>query len=1053
MDDRINILLVEDSKVFSDHISKLLLGKGYGVDVRQSAPQAISFVQNHKVDLILMDIELQGSRIDGIDVSKTIKSRYDIPIIFLTGHSDEKVFERIKEVDPFGYIIKSKDMKSLLTQVEFALFRHKSNLEKQLLEKEKSRLLYALDSSFNEIYLLNKENYDINFINNSALNDLKYKSGSIKNYKKVIAPNFYKYFNEIIENISLKRSPVFIDAQHIKSNGDIYWVNLKIQFIDYENKSDILIIASNLDEQKRLHRDLFLKQQELKKNYAYTSSIVNNAADAIITINRRGIIQSVNKKVSELFEYDESELLGNNVNMLMPSPYKESHDQFISNFIRTGEAKIIGSGREVTAIKKSGKEFPIELTVSDFTIGNDIMFTGLVKDNTQRNQLLYQINNLKEFNKLLSEFSYKLIKEDAKRFEDVILNIFSELISFFNANNVLFLKNKKNKAVLFLEKNKTTLKINKPVQKEIDFIENQWFKSKLNANNLFFLKKGDDSSKYSKEIDRFLNEFKMNSIIVIPIITVNKMFGFIMIGFKDEVNNISDDLISGLELLGRIIGSAKEKIDYDEAIIKSKEEAETANKAKSLFLANMSHEIRTPLNAVLGYSDLLKMNAKDSQTLDYINGIIKGGNSLLTLINDILDLSKIEAGQLAIKNEPMALKNLINDIVQIFSQKAESKKIILRSDIPSNFPDYILFDGTRTRQILLNLVGNAIKFTDSGRVDVVVEDVVLNKNECAFTIIVSDTGIGIPQKHQKEIFKPFKQKDEHSERKYEGTGLGLSITKRLVEKMNGSISLKSTLGEGSDFIVKFSQVKIISNDEISEINEVDDLSIDYNIIKFNNSKVLIADDSQTNRTIIKDMLADSELDLIFAEDGKIALELCKQHMPELILLDLNMPVMNGLDAMKELRKIVVLKDKKILGFTASSNQSELDEILQFADDIIPKPILKKDLIVKLAKYLSYNSSDETKPKEQTKSIVFEIAGSLTQEELEEIGRNCRSEIDILLDTFDIDEIENLIQQISVFATHYNNKYLTEYNKSLKMESDNFNIENVFKLLEDLKNIL
>lgn len=282
---------------------------------------------------------------------------------------------------------------------------------------------------------------------------------------------------------------------------------------------------------------------------------------------------------------------------------------------------------------------------------------------------------------------------------------------------------------------------------------------------------------------------------------------------QNMVTFIARDVTEQKQIQEKLQQQQEELIAKNIALNKANMEATLANKVKSEFLTNISHEIRTPLNAVIGFSDLLKDLIMDSDAQSYLDIIISSGENLLELINDILDLSKIESGQIKLCYESFNCHKLIQEIVEIFAPKALEKKLNLLIEIDENIPVTIIFDLVRLRQILFNVVGNALKFTEKGyvKISMKLENKEDLENNCTLIIDIEDTGIGIAPDQQERIFDVFVQSDSKNNRKYEGTGLGLTITKRLTEMLEGTITLQSELNKGSIFSFTFPNIEISNN--------------------------------------------------------------------------------------------------------------------------------------------------------------------------------------------------------------------------------------------------
>ncbi len=483
-------------------------------------------------------------------------------------------------------------------------------------------------------------------------------------------------------------------------------------------------------------------------------------------------------------------------------------------------------------------------------------------------------------------------------------------------------------------------------------------------------------------------------------------------------------------------------------------EAEAANQAKSEFLANMSHEIRTPMNSILGFSEVLKEKISDQKLSNYLEYIHSSGNSLLTLINDILDLSKIESGKFELQFTPTSTQVLFKEMETIFSLKIKDKGLNLIIDIPADLPEALILDKTRLRQILINLIGNAIKFTESGYIKLSVryrypDDT--NHGALDLTLSVEDTGIGIPAAQQESIFGAFSQVTGQDISKFGGTGLGLAITKKLIEMMNGEISINSEVGKGSSFNIALKGVEVISPKDVPSSEEK---WIDFDSIKFEKATLLIADDIEFNRDLLIQFIADYDFDILEAENGKQVINKAKKYHPDLILMDIKMPEMSGYEAIDILHKDNQLKDIPIIAVTASAMKEDEDLMKELCKGYLRKPISKTDLILKLTEILPHTRFEEV-----VKEVVVkdeELISLTTLEQSPELLQILKSKQNLLKEISEqlaIDEIEDFAQEIKVLGNNYQCKPLIIWAEQLASAADSFDIDQIQKISRDMQDVL
>lgn len=673
-------------------------------------------------------------------------------------------------------------------------------------------------------------------------------------------------------------------------------------------------------------------ESELSFNEMRLKSILESIGDGVIVINEVGSVQTFNPAAEKLFGYRADEVKDKNIKILMPEPYFSEHDTYLSNYARTSERKIIGIGREVVGKRKDGSTFPMELIVSEMEFDGKRFFIGVVRDITARKKVeeaLEEKNNALKINTLFERTQSKIMAFFSTTFDVEV--VFNEVLELLSKEHQFVIS-----AVYLFDEWKGVLEC-----KASHGVSENFSRSISPGSGLIgqVARTGKSILVTSNEDMPFHIEAGLFSIVpaalvVNPIIYNEKILGVFVLAKTFPINQ---NELGFIERLINQIGVSLNNLDQyhnmkiltDQIRQRGQEISnknillEQANRLKTEFLANMSHELRTPLNAIIGFSEVLKDQLQgelNAEQLDYTNEIFSSANHLLSLINDILDLSKIEAGKMELHIEPLNLHEMFRNSLSIVKEQAHAKNIKLTLNIDESI-DIIFADSRKLKQVIFNLLSNAVKFThDGGSVTI---EVTHSAND--FRVSVNDTGIGISEENIVLLFNAFKQLDGSLSRQYEGTGLGLALVKRLVELHGGSVGVDSVEGVGSCFyfILPLRTLdNVIPNQEskktISENISSSVLQTSKTTFLTHKSPrqplVIILKENDKANDLMDTLLKGVGYAIQYASDFDDTLSLAGSLLPDLIILEMNLPhdLVLSLRAERRDIPIMIFTDKDLI---------------------------------------------------------------------------------------------------------------------------------------------
>ncbi|PSW05745.1 PAS domain S-box protein [Photobacterium lipolyticum] len=688
-----------------------------------------------------------------------------------------------------------------------------------------------------------------------------------------------------------------------------------------------------LEQSSDEHRVL---AERASRNEAMNQAVLSASLDGIITIDHHGVIVEFNKGAASILGWSQEEAIGENMaQLIVPEPFRAAHNNGMAHYLATGEGPVLGKRLELQALLKSGKIIPIEIAISPIDLGEHTFFTAFIRDLSARKK---------------AEEEQRLA---AQAFESI------EPIFITDSKGCILRVNSAFSNVTGYSRQEVTGK-------------NPSILSSGRHDKAFYLSLWEALLAKGQWSGEIYNRRK-NGEIYLQRLTITA---------------VRDERAVTSHYIAHFIDISEQKAN-EISLKQARKLAEQASEAKSRFLATMSHEIRSPLNAVITMSSLLlesKLDAEQQRFADIVN---QGGQTLMALINNILDFSKIESDHLKLTAAWFDLKFTVESIVELLACQADLKQLEVNLVISPRIAHQYWGDELRIRQILTNLISNAIKFTDQGGVSVRVYP----ELDARMVIEVEDTGIGIDSTHQQDIFAEFVQLENDDSRRFGGTGLGLAITQRLVDMMDGQITMTSEMDKGTCFKVTLP----LRNQEVEKVRSQLDVkrriaactlnqpsSVDQNNdLSTKQAQVLLVEDNPTNQAVALALLTKEGIENDIAENGEVALALAQAKKFDLILMDLAMPIMNGIDATKKIREQPgINQTTTIIAMTANAFAEDKQRCLDAGmDDYIAKPLDVKLFRQKLTHWLEKKGQHKELrgKREETEQKEYRQASSVQAE--------------------------------------------------------------------------